>query len=621
MTYFNRYFTHNPWVLLTKETSKYSNGVEVETLRRDQEQQFSLGFFASAHLAVLREQWKHLGYAPFSFSATLIPGGISLAYEMAVLSEKKDPNANRQPIPVSQKGSYDIKNIIKSVLNTAPKFIFLTSIISSFAMFYLNLVGEAFISLGSLAVLEAKKFGVLPLFVERYILSVFEVIGEIALLQMLPTPLVVIVGLPLAVDIYKKIIYLPLLQDIIPENLKKPILPAKHEMAVEKSVQAYEERPKDLIRLIQNRELFEVNFSSIYSKAINTLVSAKVPILTAEEKKTTKKYFLKVLDENISDGLEKLYSALDGGITDKTPLNAALFKKILSQHIRNVYNNGNADALQVQELEELGASCTQGLLRDYESNRAFNPQEDNFVWIVHHLLAAYREGLLDENITALQKNSIIHQLLTFVGGGNDIHFIDTVHNSLWHRLRTRRANRHLQVFGHKIIRNLLMPKMDNESRKSTSIFEKLFIFFTSIEDFFPTAFVPWKILLLKDDTEDDYQDITRMLNVLTNPLNFKKINPVALSPWLQDPFVDRLEKFDEKPNCDPDIQYHSIFKENKLFFLKNDPLTGFEVLTEEGIIFLLWSIGVIQPTDKALEDLESKQPKYLSDESDSKSNE
>lgn len=357
--------------------------------------------------------------------------------------------------------------------------------------------------------------------------------------------------------------------------------------------------PEEWRKISFNKDYgFSVNRTYIYAPEVSRIFP---PELEKEAETLDAKTLLDELDKAIKEeqikltkeeeeGIDDIKSAtLTGKAKDNAPTDVEQFQKVIKILLKTILDDRANRARRIQkELIPLGLSCIEGWTRDVEN--IINPDSKDYKWAVHHQLSKLR-GI--EVLKAVEKVKIV---TVICGGENNVHLVNGIEATLWHRLRSWRGVAYKTLNPPNIVEAYVVKKI---LTKQPDAIGKRDIAYAGLKSLFGNSELQALLLIwikLFYDAErhfDDVEGIVKTVYDAIRPTYIKaKDNRMeerrTLSWQTIQMWIGEVEGRTGLKLLKDDNTY------NESYIEKN--LQGHSYLTEAGVRLLLTDMGILTPT-------------------------
>lgn len=536
----------------------YRISIQSKTLELDGNQHLSISALASARLSYLGSQIQ-LGYPSFPlFKVALIPMGLGFT-SLVLKTFQLTPGIN---------------DLIEKIILHSDTLINVACGVTYVALINLGCTTAGIIGLIGLMLIIIKRSGYLPSLIDGNMTQFAELLNALSSL-IGPMPLYLkIIGAPFSMNTtVNKILNYPRIKKFLPFWITHP-LHDKHVYS------------KDFSKVPQS---FCVEPTHIYSNALEELFPAdfnqKLDQYSIEE------LFDKIrgqceLNQAELAGLKNIETCvIEGKVKDKMPSDFEKFQKVIKALLFSIQN----DPIKIKEFATIGNHCVEGWTR--EITFMFHPKSKDLEWSVHNLLAKRRDDYIQEALVQAENKATV-KLEHMLGGANNIHLINNLNATIYHRFRTFRAELAQQTEGINLINSLYVKFLAHLLPRSASFFDN---YYYEIHNYYLYRLEKNWTFPLQTKMDEYFSSHTRLIDEIYTAIKpqyrlgsdgiheeYRQIPWDAITPWI-------LKMEEHIPFLNHDGGWNRRL-------VKTDK-QGKNFLTKNAVCLLLWNLGILTTSE------------------------
>ncbi len=343
--------------------------------------------------------------------------------------------------------------------------------------------------------------------------------------------------------------------------------------------------PENWEEIIQGGD-FRIDFRAMHSKNLNEAFSsedkAELDGIDIRELYDSVEGRVRALGIPINlEGWQLIKDAvISDFLRDARPINfdhgREILKMVLYKMSRSDDEKFEAD---VKELSEIGGACVTGWFREI-GYMLDQKSKTDIAWVVHHRLAEMREDFIKEGIRKFNEKIHAHHpglSLDAVGGENNVHLFLETATVLAHRWPTRAAQMNFSMNGKSILMKFL------QTPDSSDINKKFEMNIRNAINSFRNVNVPLNVSIP--------HFVGRIDRFLKSSYTIDAICESFYCEW--DPIASWLASLESK-GIEVLEQDEEGQDQYKSLLVGTNPDSS-PCLTKEGVLLLLWDLGIIQP--------------------------
>ncbi|MEX1012084.1 MAG: hypothetical protein WDZ27_00130 [Waddliaceae bacterium] len=427
----------------------------IKSEQKDGKRQLTVGFLAMNRLSILAEQAKHISPSPNISNLAYIPLIIGINSKLVAPYAKQyldDPKKNHTILTdLIPNLIVKVDKVLSPILDHADEIINVICGVSYVAMIVLGFPISGAIGIAGLICTLAKRNGWMPAGLDRAIRP-FLIIA--CIISDIRVPRNIIIK-SLSILLYASwAIHTLLGFEVVRKILPKALLqPTTGTFSVnQKALESIDEE------MLENDDNFVVNLDHIHSPMLENIFTKEFDseLESVDPTQLLNDICTKAQSEGFEievtyeTGLARLKNILvNGRLDDETPGNVNQYIKMVKAKTYSILKSSDF----VSELEEflfdIEGTCGSGITKNAYSIFRLNSKNATYEQSIHNRLAEFREALINDIVRKMPKSKTESILMESVGGTNNIHLLEQVHQAFWHIYRTPMGQAQVNLNGIK----------------------------------------------------------------------------------------------------------------------------------------------------------------------------